>query len=145
MKDEKSRRGAASAAAVRGRIIFKAGLALALAAILHASTQVDTPELAARTGLGPSLSITDYDISLRTALESDTLSLVVTCRLRNDTAAPVDLVDFDLFAREQYYGVKVDIAGIGRVTEGRLLPLKYSRAASPRPASMRARSKSGLV
>jgi hypothetical protein len=118
------------------RLLAGSALILALGATLCATPQVRSaePEFAARTGLAPSLSITDYDISLRPLIESDRLALTVTCVLRNDTSAAVENVDFDLFAREQYYGVKVDIANIGYESDGRFRPLTFSRSASPKPA-----------
>ncbi len=101
---------------------------------ISATPREDSHGLAAVTGLPASLTITHYDISLRTALEFDSLLMNVTCTVRNESPAPAAQIDFDLFAREKYYGVKVNITRISRLAGGRSEPLAFSRASLPKPA-----------
>lgn len=109
-------------------------LVLLFSLLLSALPQETSRSLAALTGLPPALSITNYDISLRTALASDTLFVSVVCTIRNESPDAVERIDFDLFAREQYYGVKVKVANITRLGYGRHDPLIFSRASLTTPA-----------
>lgn len=109
-------------------------LVLLFSLLLSALPQETSRSLAALTGLPPALSITNYDISLRTALASDTLFVSVVCTIRNESPDAVERIDFDLFAREQYYGVKVKVANITRLAYGRHDRLIFSRASLTTPA-----------
>ncbi len=73
-------------------------------------------EIAVVTGLPSTVEIADWDVALETDLPHDRFKVKATCTLRNNGGEPVDHLDFDLLAREKFYGVQVDIAGIARHT-----------------------------
>jgi hypothetical protein len=101
---------------------------------LSALPQDNSRGLAATTGLPLTLSITDYDVSLRTDVESDTLFLRVVCAIRNQSPEPVGQIDFDLFSRERFYGVRVKVAAIAKLADGALSPLAFSHGPLVKPA-----------
>jgi len=90
-------------------------------------------EIAALTGLTEAVVITDYDISLRTVLDTNALQMKVICTLQNKSSELIDKIDFDLFAREKFYGVRVEIANIIRLAKGKQTPVWFSHRAEPKP------------
>ena len=91
---------------------------------LPASASQDRPiseDVAVITGYPEILVIKNYDIILRTELEKNSLRLEVTLVLENKSSGPIDKINFDLFAREKYYGVSVDLMEVSRLLGGKQL------------------------
>lgn len=117
-----------------GTLIYFAGLALLLSYPGNIRGQEVAQDVAAITGLQESLLITDYDILLRTDLEVNSLHLKVIGTLLNQSLDPIGQVDFDLFARENYYGVKIQIAQVERFVNGEFVSQKYSHGPLSKPS-----------
>jgi len=90
-------------------------------------------EVAVITGYPETLAICDYDIFMQTELEKNRLYLDVTLVLENKGLTPVEKVDFDLLAREKYYGMTVDLKDIFQEKERKFLPIPFTRLAEPKP------------
>jgi|GEM_PF-986676 len=79
------------------------------------------------------LEITSYDISLSPDFDSNAIRCRVVCTVRNNGASPVEQIDFDLFARERFYGIEVQISGVNSLVEGKAIPLEFHHGAIPAP------------
>jgi hypothetical protein len=82
------------------------------------------------------LEITSYDAFLSPDFASDALRCRVVCAIRNNGLLPVEQVDFDLFAREKFYGLEVQIADVSQLIEGQTVPQRFSHSAIPVPEDM---------
>lgn len=116
-----------------GTLAYVAGLTLLLFYPGNILCQDVAQDVAAVTGLPETLLITDYDIFLRTDLEANSLHLKVISTLLNQGPDPIGQVDFDLLAKEIYYGVKIHIAQVERFVNGGFVPQKFSRGALSKP------------
>ena len=116
-----------------GTLTYVAGLALLFFYPGNILGQDVAQDVAAVTGLPETLLITDYDISLRTDLEANSLQLKVISTLLNQGLDPIGQIDFDLFAKEIFYGVKIQIAQVERFVNGEFVPQKFSRGALSKP------------
>ena len=88
-------------------------------------------EIAVATGLPEMLAITDYDISLSPDFDSNTLRLRVMCTILNKGPESIEQVDFDIFAWEKFYGVKVNITSISQLISGKSIAQQFSHSCVP--------------
>ena len=90
-------------------------------------------QVAAVTGIAETIVITDYNISLRTDFDSNALHLLVICTLRNKSSEAIEKVDFDIFAREKFYRLKVNINSVSQLVTGKFIPQQFSHSCEPKP------------
>lgn len=90
-------------------------------------------EIAVATEISETLAITDFDVSLSSDFDNNTLSLRVICVLLNKGPKAIEQADFDIFAREKFYGVKVNIASISQLISGKSIAQQFSHSCVPEP------------
>jgi hypothetical protein len=88
-------------------------------------------EVAVVTGYPEILVIKDYDISLQAELEQNRVRLEAAVLIGNTGPVPIDKIDFDLFAREKYYGVRVELADVSALEGEIASPVKFARVTEP--------------
>lgn len=96
-------------------------------------TQDYAQEIAVATGLPEMLAITDYDISLSPDFDSNMLRLRVMCTILNKGPKAIEQADFGIFAREKFYGVKVNITSVTQLISGKSIPQQFSHSGVPKP------------
>ncbi len=90
-------------------------------------------QVAVVTELPSAGDVTYWDISLQTDLPNNRLKVKATCTLRNTSDMRVDSLDFDILAREKFYGTEVEIAKIARLINGKEVDVTFKRFLEEEP------------
>ena len=90
-------------------------------------------EVAVLTELPLAVEVTYWEISLQTDIANNQLKIKATCTIQNKGKVPVDSLDFDLLAREKFYGVDVEIAKIARLIGGKEEEVTFKRFLQQEP------------
>ena len=106
----------------------KVGILFVLAMIVSAMFNNTHDGFAFEAGGEEELEITSYDVFLSPDFDKNALHCRVVCIIRNNGLLPVEQVDFDLFAREKFYGVEVQIADVSQLIEGKTIPQRFSHS-----------------